>query len=336
VAGANLLRAALKAAALLAALAVPAAAHFAVTVEIRGRVTNAFPEEKLRSAVVIITDRLGVELGRARPDSRGQYELKITGPRYIIVKAQLEGFPDALYQIDTEDIRESTTDREENKAFGELRIPTYFQNITFGGKERPATLESLLEREDPSAVKAYRAALGQKEAGNVKAALAAVEKLTRDYPSFYFGHIEFGMLLAAQQENDRALAAFAQAMKLRPEHSWAYVGSGIALNNKQDHAAAAQHLEKAVQMEPGSILAQFHLGTAAFKLGNQERARQCFEQVVALNPKFNPLVYKTLASISVARQDAQGAIKALESYLTHFPDAPDREKVKQILAKLGR
>src|SRR5688572_15620317 len=77
---ADMTGAAWKAAALLAGIAVAAAA-FAVTVEIKGRVTNAFPEDRMRSVVVIITDRLGVELGRARPDSRGQYELKITGPR---------------------------------------------------------------------------------------------------------------------------------------------------------------------------------------------------------------------------------------------------------------
>lgn len=141
-------------------------------------------------------------------------------------------------------------------------------------------------------------------------------------------------MLAAQQENDRAVELFTQAQKLRPEHAWAYVGLGIALNNKQQYQAAAQHLEKAVQVEPNSVNAQFQLGQAAFKLGEQERALKCFEQVVALDPKFNPVVYKTLASIYVARQDAQGAARALESYLAQFPDAADAEKVKQILARL--
>ncbi len=89
-------------------------------------------------------------------------------------------------------------------------------------------------------------------------------------------------------------------------------------------------------MEPGSIQAQFQLGTASFKLGNHDRARQCFEQVIALNPKFSPIAYKTLASIYVNRQDGPAAIKALESYLAQFPDAPDAGKVKQILTKLGR
>jgi len=144
------------------------------------------------------------------------------------------------------------------------------------------------------------------------------------------------MILAAQQENDRALEVFTQAQKLRPDHSWAYVGLGLALNNKQDHRGAAQHLEKAVELEPNSVNAQFQLGQAAFKLGDHDRALKCFEQVIALNPKFSPLAYKTLASIYVNRQDPQRAARALESYLIHFPDAPDAEKVKQILARLGR
>lgn len=144
------------------------------------------------------------------------------------------------------------------------------------------------------------------------------------------------MILAAQQENDRALEVFKQAQKLRPQHSWAYVGLGLALNNKQDYQAAARHLEKAVELEPNSVNAQFQLGQAAFKLGDHGRALKCFEQVIALDPKFNPMAYKTLASIYVTKQDPQAAARALESYLAQFPDAADAEKVKQILAKLGR
>lgn len=141
----------------------PAAA--AETVEIKGRVTNQLAAEKYRAVEVIVTDRLGVELGRARPDGQGRYELKITGPRYIILKALLEGFPEAIYQVDTGEIKESTADREENKVFGELRTPTYYQNITFAASPGPRTLEELLSKENPAAVKAYRAARSRETPG---------------------------------------------------------------------------------------------------------------------------------------------------------------------------
>jgi tetratricopeptide (TPR) repeat protein len=321
---------------LAAALAVLPPAPAANTVEIKGRVTNQFAEEKYRAVQIIVTDRLGVELGRARPDSRGQYELKISGPRYIILKALLEGYPDAVYQLDTQEIRESTADREENKVFGELRIPTYFQNVIFRSKEDASGLEGLLAGENPTAVKAYRAAQSLRDGGDLKNAAASLEKLIQQHPDFYIGYIDLGMILAAQQDNDRAVAVFTQAQKLRPDHPWAYVGLGLALNNKQDYRAAAQHLEKAVELEPNSVNAQFQLGQAAFKLGDHDRAIKCFEQVIALDPKFNPLAYKTLASIYVTRQDVQEARRALESYLAQFPDAADAEKVKQILTRLGR
>jgi len=321
---------------LAAALAALPPAPAANTVEIKGRVTNQFSEAQYRAVEIVVTDRLGVELGRARPDSRGQYELKISGPRYIILKAILEGYPDAIYQLDTHEIRESTADREENKVFGELRVPTYFQNVTFAAAQAPAGLDDLLARENPAAVKAYRAVRSQKEAGDLKKAAGSLQKLIQEFPDFYIGYIDLGMILAAQQENDRAVEVFQQAQKLRPQHSWAYVGLGLALNNKQDYRAAAQYLEKAIQLEPNSVNAQFQLGQAAFKLGDHDRAIKCFEQVIALDPKFNPLAYKTLASIHVAKKDPQAAARALESYLAQFPDAADAEKVKQILTKLGR
>jgi hypothetical protein len=57
--------------------------------------------------------------------------------------------------------------------------------------------------------------------------------------------------------------------------------------------------------------------------------------VIALEPKFEPMAYKTLAAIFVAQQDRLRAAKALESYLLHFSSAPDTDKVKQILEKLS-
>ncbi len=318
----------MRGAGVIAAAALLAAAA-ANTVEIKGRVTNQLDSAQYRQVEIVVTDRLGVELGRARADARGRYELKISGPRYVILKAALEGYPQAIYQIDTQEIKESTEDREENRVFAELRTPTYFQNITFGATGGAGTLEDLLAKEDPAAVKAYREARGRKETG-------ALEKVVEKYPGFYIGYIDLGMMLAAQGQNDRAIEVFTKAGKLRPEHSWLYIGLGVALNNKQDYKAAAGYLEKAVALEPNPVNGLFQLGMASFKLGAQERAQQCFERVAELEPKFNPLVYKTLASIYVSRQNPRGAARALQTYLAQFPDAPDAEKVKQILVKLGQ
>jgi tetratricopeptide (TPR) repeat protein len=312
----------------------------AVTVEIKGKVTNDFTEQQYRSVTVVITDRLGTEIGSTHPDKRGQYQIKISGPRYVIIKAVLEGYPTLRYQLDTEQHQESTTDLEHNRVFGELRIPTYYQNITFGEAETAAggalSLEALLASEDPKAVKAYQKARRQKEEGELKKAIGSLEELTKKYRGFYIGYIDLGMILAAQNENDRALEVFTKAHELRPEHPWAYVGLGVALNNKKEFQSAAQHLEKAVAIEPGSVNAQFQLGYALFNLGDLARALVCFEQVVELDPKFNPMAYKYLSSIHVKRYNSKGAARSLESYLANFPDAPDREKVQEILKKLGR
>lgn len=254
----------------LVALLVTASATAGDTFELKGKITNPFTEEQYRAVTVLVTDRLATELGRTHPDKSGHYELKITGPQFIIIKAELEGFPTVKYQLDTKQYKESTTDREENRVFGELRIQTYYQNITFG-----------------------------------------------------------------EQENDRALDVFKRAQALRPEHSWGYIGLGMALNNKQDYRGAVQHLEKAVALEPSSVSARYQLAFSLFSLGENDRASDCFTQVLDTNPSFNPMIYKYLSSIRIKKGDADGAARALESYLTQFPDAQDRDKVEQILKKLG-
>jgi len=316
------------------------------TFELRGRVTNELTEEQHRAVTVVVTDRLGTELARTRPDKSGRYQIKISGPQFIIIKAELEGFPTLRYQLDTKQYKESTTDREENRVFGEMRIQTYYQNITFGVAQprlevpseapAPMSLEELLANEEPAVVKDYQEARRQREGGALKKAVDSFEKLTKKHPEFYIGLVDFGMILVAQQENDRALDVFTRARDLRPGHSWGYIGLGMVLNNKKDYQGASQHLEKAVSLEPTSVNAQFQLGFALFNLGEMDRSLTCFQRVVDLNPAFNPMAYKYISSIYVKKNNAAGAGKALRSYLAQFPDAPDRDRVEQILKKLGQ
>ena len=327
----------------LAVLPITVLGQGGIAVEIKGRVTNELTEDEYRAVEIVVTDRLDVELGRTRPNNRGRYELKINAPKYIILKALLEGYPTALYQLDTKEYRESTDDREENRVFGNMRIQTYYQNVTFGQQgsipaeaERPLTLDGLLAREDPKAVKVYRKARSQKEAGNIEKAVDSLRTLIKKYPYFYIGYVDLGMILAAQQENDQAIEIFTGARALRPEQSWAYVGLGMAFNAKGEHQSAVEPLSKAIEIDPNSVNAQFQLGQASFKLGESDQALACFEKVVELDPKFDPMAYKIMSSLYVSKQDAQGAAGALEAYLEHFPEAPDRPKVEQILAKLGR
>ncbi len=188
-----------------------------------------------------------------------------------------------------------------------------------------------IPRQSRPTVKRARA---QKEAGRITQAARSLEKLIEEFPSFYIGYIDLGMMLVAQQETDRAMGLFQRAQALRPDHSWAYAGLGMALNAKGDHQSAVEPLRKAVEIDPNSVSAQFELGRASFKLGDSDQALECFRRVVRLDPKFNPMAYKIMSSIYINKQDTAGAASQLESYLNEFPDAPDRDKVERILEKL--
>ncbi len=46
--------------------------------------------------------------------------------------------------------------------------------------------------------------------------------------------------------------------------------------------------------------------------------------------------YKESTTDRPEKADSGGTARTLESYLSHFPDASDRDRVEQILKKLGR
>ena len=86
------------------------------------------------------------------------------------------------------------------------------------------------------------------------------------------------------------------------EYAPAHNGLGLVSIRKEDLPCARVHFEKAVQLDPGLLEAQLNLGRMYKILGDNKRARACFEAFLAKAPSAEyghiiPKIEKELAEM---------------------------------------
>jgi tetratricopeptide (TPR) repeat protein len=105
--------------------------------------------------------------------------------------------------------------------------------------------------------------------------------VTRDN---YVAHVNIGMALAEQGQDDEALAHVAEAVRVKPGYPVAQYALGVLLDRRGEHAAAAEHLRAALAVNPRYADAHNALGTALAGTGDRNGAMAEFREALRLNP----------------------------------------------------
>ncbi len=95
---------------------------------------------------------------------------------------------------------------------------------------------------------------------------------------------EKGLALFREKQYAQAEAAFAQALKLRPDFALAANNLGFVYYRQDKFTEAARWFEAAIKMDPSRAVAYLNLGDAQAKTGDREKARQAFKQYLELAP----------------------------------------------------
>ncbi|MFN0193532.1 MAG: tetratricopeptide repeat protein, partial [Aestuariivirga sp.] len=161
----------------------------------------------------------------------------------------------------------------------------------------------------------YHLGLEYANAGNNGAALDLYRQGIRNGVKTAWLYSRLGSLLLRQGKKDEAIASFEKASQLNPADSeslndlalaylesgrlgdaervykWSLAtsedfapshnGLGLVSIEKQDLPSARIHFEKSVQLDPNFLEAQLNLGRTYKLLGDQPRARACFEAFLA-------------------------------------------------------
>lgn len=116
-----------------------------------------------------------------------------------------------------------------------------------------------------------------------------------------------GLLLARQQQKEKAEQCYRRAIDLDPHHAEAYCNLGNLLG---DGTEAEACYRSAIALDPSFGAAHYNLGNLHFKHGNWEEAEQSYRQAIAAHPE-DAGAHAKLGFVLAKRQQA---FEAEQSY----------------------
>lgn len=144
-------------------------------------------------------------------------------------------------------------------------------------------------------------------------ALAAFAEAVRLKPQYAEGHYDLGTALMKQGNLEEAIKHLTLALKHNPNFSQAHSNLGRALLKRGDLEQAAPHLQQAVALSPDDPEAHYNLGTLRLMQARLDEAAASFSRALSLRPTY-PDAHSNLGIVCMR----QG--KAAEG-LAHFAEA---------------
>ncbi|MBL8238506.1 MAG: tetratricopeptide repeat protein [Bryobacterales bacterium] len=176
-----------------------------------------------------------------------------------------------------------------------------------------------------------------REKGDMPKAIEELQKASQLNPKDPITHLALGMAQYSSGRNAEAIRSYRQALSLQPSnpivmnnlaYSLAESASGPELEE------ALQIGQKAVQLRPKELDYKDTLGWVYLKKKNVDSAIQLFQSLCKEMPA-NPSYQHHLGVALMAKNDAVGARKALETALQNRPAATEEAEIRKALAALG-
>ena len=110
-------------------------------------------------------------------------------------------------------------------------------------------------------------------------AVAGLRACRAQHPNDYLVNWILGETLANQGEDEDALRALSDAVRLGPREPAPKLLLGKLLMRRGDLAGAAREFESALQLDPANVTAMYQLATVYRKTGKTQRADELFDKV---------------------------------------------------------
>jgi protein O-GlcNAc transferase len=124
------------------------------------------------------------------------------------------------------------------------------------------------------------------EQGRMEDAIAAYREAVRLKPDYSEGYNNLGAALQAIGRMDEAISAYREAVRINAAYAtaWSNLGSALQHEGKINDAITAYH--QAIQLKPDYAMAHYNLGNAMRALHHANEAIDSFRTAVRLKPDF--------------------------------------------------
>ena len=152
-------------------------------------------------------------------------------------------------------------------------------------------------------------------------------------PKFYEAWFNLAIAASADNDYETAREAYERALNLYPDRIEAYRNLGRLHLAHKDNTAAITLFEQAASLARDAPQTYNDLGEAYRKTGRYEDAVAAFKKALVLDDVYANAYYN-LAITYIQMEQWNQAGEAFRQYLAAAPDAPDRERIENLITDM--
>ncbi|MBI2835411.1 MAG: tetratricopeptide repeat protein [Acidobacteria bacterium] len=183
-------------------------------------------------------------------------------------------------------------------------------------------------------------------AGQYDEAIAAYQAIMTKAPSLTVINLQIGTAYRQKKEYDKALTAFAEALKSDPANEKARVAIGMTHleigATAKDEAARQQAFAEAdkilteAAVSPGATReVLYSLGEVKFAKSEMEQAAQWYQKASELDPSWGKPLFK-LGLVALNKGDKAGAASYFEKVVAADPNSAEAAQAKAVIDQLKK
>lgn len=262
-------------------------------------------------------------------DQEGNYEFRGMGTGRYRVHAINPDAPEQFSEPAESDSTRSFANRVQINVY--LRLPIrHNQPATPPGV---VSVEEAAQNIPKAARKAYEQGMKLQKENQAEKALAQFDQAIALYPAYFQALTERANLRMGQNQLPAAAADFARALEFNGKYVPALRGLGYCQIQQKQFAAAVANLERAYALAPKVALTLLLLGYSNLSLNRYEPAKQCLLEALKLDEASAARAHVYLGEIYAQEGKFKEAADAVSRYLSLKPKVADAAQLKALEAQ---
>jgi hypothetical protein len=164
--------------------------------------------------------------------------------------------------------------------------------------------------------------------------LEEIEGALKIFPDYFDALNWIGKELVSLKQYEKGYPYLLRAIDVNPRSPSTYYSLGFAFYQLKQYPAALEAAKATTTLVPGSVDAQLLYGTILRITGNHTEAETVLLKANSLAKMMNAEVHWQLSLLYNRLNRNQDTINELEAFLLLVPDSPDKNKIRDMIAKL--